>query len=85
VTKQAASASQMGRFETEFLAADDNLAALADSVRALDVRRYSAPHQSSQIELGPGMIYRDRYPCQPQDAAATIPHGEVMDGRTDLV
>jgi hypothetical protein len=30
VTKQAASASQMGRFETEFLAADDNLAALAD-------------------------------------------------------
>jgi hypothetical protein len=30
VTKQAASASQMGRFETEFLATDDNLAALAD-------------------------------------------------------
>jgi hypothetical protein len=30
VTKQAASASQMGRFETEFLAADDNIAALAD-------------------------------------------------------
>ncbi|MBL6599616.1 MAG: IS1380 family transposase, partial [Alphaproteobacteria bacterium] len=28
--KQAASASQMGRFETEFLATDDNLAALAD-------------------------------------------------------
>ena len=30
VAKQAASASQMGRFETEFLAADDNVAALAD-------------------------------------------------------
>jgi hypothetical protein len=30
VSKQAASASQMGRFETEFLAADDNVAALAD-------------------------------------------------------
>ena len=30
VEKQAASASQMGRFETEFLATDDNLAALAD-------------------------------------------------------
>ena len=30
VAKQAASASQMGRFETEFLATDDNLAALAD-------------------------------------------------------
>lgn len=29
VVKQAASASQMGRFETEFLGADDNLAALA--------------------------------------------------------
>ena len=29
-TKQAASTSQMGRFETEFLAADENLAALAD-------------------------------------------------------
>jgi hypothetical protein len=30
VTKQAASASQMGRFVTEFLTADDNLASLAD-------------------------------------------------------
>lgn len=30
VAKQAASASQMGRFETEFLATDDNTAALAD-------------------------------------------------------
>jgi len=30
VVKQAASTSQMGRFETEFLAADENLAALAD-------------------------------------------------------
>lgn len=30
VAKQAASASQMGRFETEFLATDDNIAALAD-------------------------------------------------------
>jgi hypothetical protein len=30
VAKQAASASQMGRFETEFLATDDNLAALAE-------------------------------------------------------
>ncbi|MCH6576542.1 MAG: IS1380 family transposase [Proteobacteria bacterium] len=30
VAKQAASTSQMGRFETEFLAADENLAALAD-------------------------------------------------------
>jgi len=30
VGKQAASASQMGRFETEFLGTDDNLAALAD-------------------------------------------------------
>jgi len=30
VTKQAASASQMGRFETAFLAADDNITALAD-------------------------------------------------------
>ncbi len=30
VTKLAASASQMGRFETEFLATDDNIAALAD-------------------------------------------------------
>jgi len=30
VLKQAASASQMGRFETEFLATDDNIAALAD-------------------------------------------------------
>ena len=30
VVKQAASASQMGRFETEFLATDDNLAALAE-------------------------------------------------------
>jgi len=30
VAKQAASASQMGRFETEFLGTDDNLAALAD-------------------------------------------------------
>ena len=30
VTKQAASASQMGRFETEFLATDDNIAALAE-------------------------------------------------------
>lgn len=30
VLKQAASASQMGRSETEFLATDDNLAALAD-------------------------------------------------------
>ena len=30
VGKQAASASQMGRFETEFLATDDNIAALTD-------------------------------------------------------
>jgi len=30
VAKQAASTSQMGRFETEFLAADENLAALVD-------------------------------------------------------
>ncbi len=30
VAKQAASASQMGRFETEFLGTDDNIAALAD-------------------------------------------------------
>jgi len=30
VAKQAASASQMGRFETEFLATDDNIVALAD-------------------------------------------------------
>tara|TARA_B100000315_G_scaffold32143_1_gene27159 strand:- start:121 stop:1266 length:1146 start_codon:yes stop_codon:yes gene_type:complete len=30
VAKRAASASQMGRFETEFLATDDNVAALAD-------------------------------------------------------
>lgn len=30
VSKQAASASQMGRFETEFLASDDNIAVLAD-------------------------------------------------------
>ena len=30
VAKQAASASQMGRFETEFLATDDNVAALTD-------------------------------------------------------
>jgi len=30
VAKQAASTSQMGRFETEFLAADENLATLAD-------------------------------------------------------
>jgi hypothetical protein len=30
VAKQGASASQMGRFETEFLGTDDNLAALAD-------------------------------------------------------
>ncbi len=30
VAKQAASASQMGRFETEFLATDDNITALAD-------------------------------------------------------
>ena len=30
VAKQAASASQMGRFETEFLARDDNIAVLAD-------------------------------------------------------
>jgi hypothetical protein len=30
VDKQAASATQMGRFETEFLPTDDNLAALAD-------------------------------------------------------
>ena len=30
VAKQAASASQMGRFETEFLATDDNIAVLAD-------------------------------------------------------
>ena len=30
VAKQAASTSQMGRFETEFLAADENLAALTD-------------------------------------------------------
>lgn len=30
VAKLAASASQMGRFETEFLATDDNIAALAD-------------------------------------------------------
>ncbi len=30
VAKQAASASQMGRFETEFLASDDNIAVLAD-------------------------------------------------------
>jgi hypothetical protein len=31
VAKQAASASQMGRFETEFLATDGNIAALADT------------------------------------------------------
>ncbi len=30
VAKQAASSSQMGRFETEFLATEENLAALAD-------------------------------------------------------
>ena len=30
VAKQAASTSQMGRFETEFLAGDENLAALVD-------------------------------------------------------
>ena len=30
VARQAASTSQMGRFETEFLAADENLPALAD-------------------------------------------------------
>lgn len=30
VARQAASASQMGRFETEFLATDDNIAALAE-------------------------------------------------------
>ena len=30
VTKQAASTSQMGRFETELLASDENFAALTD-------------------------------------------------------
>ncbi len=33
VAKQAASTSQMGRFETEFLAADENLSRAGRSVR----------------------------------------------------
>ena len=41
--RPAASTSQMGRFETEWLATEANLAALTDSVRRLDRPRARAP------------------------------------------
>ena len=50
VAKQAASTSQMGRFETEFLAADENLTALIDlSGQWIDL--VHAPHPPKAIVL----------------------------------
>ena len=43
IDRPAASTSQMGRFETEWLASEANLAALTDSVRRLDRPGASAP------------------------------------------
>lgn len=55
VARQAASASQMGRFETEFLASDDNLAVLCDlSGHWIDrVHDRYPPHRGQQTELAP--------------------------------
>ena len=50
VAKQAASTSQMGRFETEFLAADENLAALAD-LSGQWIDRVHARHPPKAIVL----------------------------------
>lgn len=53
VAGAAASTSQMGRFETEFLAADENLAALADlSWQWID--RVHARHPPKAIVLDMG-------------------------------
>jgi hypothetical protein len=52
VTRHAASASQMGRFETEFLATDDNLAALADlSGLWIDRVHYRRPPREVVLDL----------------------------------
>jgi len=50
VAKQAASTSQMGRFETEFLAGDENLAALAD-LSGQWIDRVHARHPPKAIVL----------------------------------
>ena len=50
VAKQAASTSQMGRFETEFLATDENLAALAD-LSGQWIDRVHARHPPKAIVL----------------------------------
>jgi len=50
VAKQAASTSQMGRFETEFLAADENLSALAD-LSGQWIDRVHARHPPKAIVL----------------------------------
>ena len=51
VTKQAASASQMGRFETEVLATEENLAALAD-LSGQWIDRVHDRHPPTKIILG---------------------------------
>ena len=58
VERDAASTSQMGRFETEWLASDENLAALTDLLRAVDRPRSWPPLAA---------VHRARYgfECQP--------------------
>ena len=53
VAKQAASTSQMGRFETEFLAADETLAALAD-LSGIWIDRVHDPNPPKLIVLDIG-------------------------------
>ena len=51
IAKQAASTSQMGRFETEFLAAGENLGALSD-LSGQWIDRVLARHCASSEHLG---------------------------------
>jgi hypothetical protein len=52
VAKQAASTSQTGRFETEFLAADENLAALVDlSGQWIDLVHVQHPPKSIVLDM----------------------------------
>ena len=68
VTKQAASSSQMGRFETEVLATEENLAALGDlSGRWIDRVHDRCPPKKIILDM---------------DSSVSPTHGKVEDGST---
>ena len=74
--RPAASTSQMGRFETEWLATEANLAALADSVRRLDRPGARAPaagrHHPRHGQLGEPDPRRSRR-ARPGTATSAAP------------